>query len=207
MNWWCALVNRRLASPSSHSKSTSHEYLSRKQKRSASFNGFTIHNGVKQTSKCHLYCHGIVKFPSFRSHCFCCSGPVVFAPFSLVFFSSFFFSLCHNIIYHIYFHPQSMPSNGWIRNSGILYFVFCVLCIVFSIVPHKLPSAILSWAKARIQSWCVNYIYECIQSCERIGARFCTSLSIILKWMSRTRSQSIDSRHRHTHTHKAPHAH
>lgn len=132
MNLMC-IVNRR-----PHAKSTSHEFFNRILKYRAF--QFDIHNGVKQTTRCHLYlCHFLFIFPTIFVFV-----PVsflfLFPSFLVLFNLSFFISLAHNIIYHIRFHSE----NRWM-NKELLYFLSYgwMFGFVFSIILHKLPMVII----------------------------------------------------------------
>lgn len=69
---------------------------------------------------------------------------------------------------------------------------------VFSIILHKLPMVIIFWSiGARFHSLlCKLFLSNLSSHVKRIGARFCTTLSIILKWWVKARIQ--------THTHTMP---
>lgn len=131
-----------------------------------------------------------------------CSGPVVCRSFFLSFFSTFFFSPCHNIIYHIYFHPQCMPSNEWIRNS-----VFCILysvyLVCYALFQHR-PTQITLGKSAYSKLVCKLYlrIYPVMWT------NWCALLHISIDYFE-LNEQSALSKHRQstsTHTHMHTHS-
>lgn len=85
-----------------HAKSTSHEFFNRILKYRAF--QFDIHNGVKQTTRCHLYlCHFLFFFPIF-----------LFLHHFYFFFRHFlFFTICHFYFFgpkYYLSHPFSLTK-------------------------------------------------------------------------------------------------